>query len=41
MKVELDLKAEQLENLDKDLTSLLNNLTEEQQTEILKAYFLN
>ena len=38
MKVELDLSTTQLEELDKSLTSLMENLTEEQQVEIVKSY---
>lgn len=38
MKVELDLSTTQLEELDKSLTSLMENLTEEQQVEIIKSY---
>lgn len=41
MKVELDLSTEQLESLDKDLTDLLKNLSEEQRIEILKGYIID
>lgn len=38
MKVELDLSATQLEELDKSLTNLMENLTDEQRIEIVKSY---
>lgn len=38
MKVELDLSAEQLQELDKGLTELLKTLSSEQKTEIVKTY---
>lgn len=38
MKVELDLSTTQLEELDKSLTNLLENLTDEQRVEIVKSY---
>ena len=38
MKVELDLSTEQLENLDKGLTELLGNLTDEQKVSVIQTY---
>lgn len=38
MKVELDLSATQLDALDKNLTSLMENLTDAQKIEIVKSY---
>ena len=41
MEIRLDLSTEQLAYLDKDLTVLLKELTDEQKIEILKAYMIN
>ena len=41
MEIKLDLSTEQLAYLDKDLTVLLKELTDEQKIEILKAYILD
>lgn len=41
MKVELNLSDAQLKSLDDDLSSLLDRLTDEQKTEIIKAYVVN
>lgn len=38
MEIRLDLSTEQLAYLDKDLTALLKELTDEQKIEIIKAY---
>ena len=41
MKVELDLSAEQLQELDNGLMNLIKTLSEDQKTEILKSYLQN
>ena len=41
MKVELDLSAEQLQELDNGLTNLIKTLSEDQKTEIVKSYLQN
>lgn len=41
MKVELDLSAEQLQELDNGLINLIKTLSEDQKTEIVKSYLLN
>ena len=41
MKVELDLSAEQLQELDNGLMNLIKTLSEDQKTEIVKSYLLN
>lgn len=41
MKVELDLSAEQLQELDNGLMNLIKTLSEDQKTEIVKSYLQN
>ena len=41
MKVELDLSTEQLQELDKGLLNLLHTLTDNQKTDLIKAYLEN
>ena len=41
MKVELDLSAEQLQELDNGLMNLIKTLSENQKTEIVKSYLQN
>lgn len=41
MKVELDLSAEQLQELDNGLMNLIKTLSEDQKTEIIKSYLQN
>lgn len=38
MKIELDVSAEQLKELDKGLTNLLSTLSEEQQVQLIQGY---